>query len=67
MSRNIISKLARERGKEESDFLAELLDLCGHEQKAIAERLHVSQAAISVALKRNKFRPVIKWVKEQIA
>lgn len=64
-NRNAIRNLARDRGKTEDQFLAEMLEECGHEQKAIAERLKISQAAVSVALKRNMFRPVIKWIKVQ--
>lgn len=61
--RNAIRNLARDRGKTEEELLTELLEECGHEQKAVAAHLNISQAAVSVALKRNKFRPVIKWIK----
>lgn len=65
-NRNAIRNLARDRGKTEDQLLADLLEECGHEQKAVAERLNISQAAVSVALKRNHFRPVVKWIREAV-
>jgi DNA-binding MarR family transcriptional regulator len=46
--RNVIRRLVRDKGKGEDELLAELLEECGHEQKAIAESLNISQASVSV-------------------
>lgn len=63
--RNVIRHLAESSGKTEAEYLSELLNQCGHEQKTIARVLKVSQSAVSQALERNNFKRVQRYIREQ--
>lgn len=64
--RNIIHEIAQNRGISEADLIAQELSEHGN-QKGVAESLGVSQAAVSVALRRNGFYSVVVWKRESEA